>query len=76
MPIYSVHVFTKGSFQLDSPLASSMVLEKWSRLKTDALSLSLPCLSGLIRCFALHNLCDLNPNSWVASVAQSVERLP
>ena len=25
------------------------------------LSLSLPCLSALIRRFALHNLCDLNP---------------
>ena len=37
--------------------------------------LSLPCLSGLIRRFALHNLCDLNPTSWAASVAQLVERL-
>ena len=32
--------------------------------------------SGLIRRFALHNLCDLNPTSWAASVAQLVERLP
>ena len=28
--------------------------------------------TGLIRCFALHNLCDLNPTSWAASVAQLV----
>ena len=34
------------------------------------------CLSGLIKRFALHNLCDLNPTSWAASVAQLVERLP
>ena len=26
-------------------------------------STCLPCLSGLIRRFALHNLCDLNPTS-------------
>ena len=39
-------------------------------------SLSLPCLSVLIRHFALHNLCDFNPTSWAASVAQLVERLP
>ena len=38
--------------------------------------LSLPCLSGLIRRFALHNMCDLNTTSWAASVAQLVERLP
>ena len=38
--------------------------------------LSLPCLSELIRHFALHNLCDLNPTSLAASVAQLVERLP
>ena len=31
---------------------------------------SLPCLSGLIRHFALHNLCELNPTSWAVSVAQ------
>ena len=37
--------------------------------------LSLPCLSGLIRRFALHNLCNLNSNSWAALVAQLVERL-
>ena len=44
--------------------------------RPDILSLSLPCLSGLIRCFALHNLCDLNPTSWATSVAQLVEQLP
>ena len=38
--------------------------------------LSLPCLSGLIRRFTLHNLCDMNPTSWAASVAQLVELLP
>ena len=37
------------------------------------LSLSLSCLSGLIRRFALFNLCDLNPTSWAASVAQLEE---
>ena len=26
--------------------------------------------------FALHNLCDLNPTSWAASMAQLVEQLP
>ena len=36
--------------------------------------LSLPCLSELIRRFALYNLCDLNPTSWADSVAQLVER--
>ena len=36
------------------------------------LSLSLPCLSGLIGHFALPNLCDLNPTSWAALVAQLV----
>ena len=40
------------------------------------LSLSLPCLSGLIRHFALFNLCDLNPTSWATSVVQFVEQLP
>ena len=30
----------------------------------------------LIRHFALHNLCDLNPTSWAVSVAHLVERLP
>ena len=37
-------------------------------------SLSLPCLSVIIRRFALHNLCDLNPTCWAASVAQLVYR--
>ena len=36
------------------------------------LSLSLPCLSGLIRHFALHSMRDLNPTSWAASVVQLV----
>ena len=31
---------------------------------------------GLIRCFALHNMCDLNPTSWAALVAQLVEQQP
>ena len=30
----------------------------------------------LIRCFALSNLCDLNPTNCAASVAQLVEQLP
>ena len=36
----------------------------------------LPTLSGLIRHFVLHNLCDLNPTNWVALVAQFLELLP
>ena len=36
----------------------------------------LPCLTGLIRHFALHNLCELNPFIWAVSVAQLVDRLP
>ena len=39
------------------------------------LSLSLPCLSGIIRHLVLPNLCDLNRTSWAASVAQLVEQL-
>ena len=38
------------------------------------LSLSVPGLSELIRRFALFNLCDVNPTSWAASVAQLVAR--
>ena len=38
--------------------------------------LEFTCLSGIIRRFALHNLCDLNPTSWAASVAQLVEEMP
>ena len=34
------------------------------------------CSSGLIRCFALYNLCDLNPTSWATSVVKLVEQLP
>ena len=30
------------------------------------LSLNLPCISGIIRCFSLFNLCDLNPTRWAA----------
>ena len=34
---------------------------------------NLPCLSGLIRHFALFNLCDMNLTSWGASVSLLLE---
>ena len=52
-----------------------MAVMLWQRFELTLHALSLLCLSGLIRRFALHNLCDLNPTSWAASVAQLVEQL-